>query len=323
MIIRKIKNLFGKYSLVQPKTYWIDIINVCNLKCVMCPQAHGLSRPSAVMDMDLFKRIVDQVCGNGPLLKLYLSGEPLMHKHLIEMIDYAGKSGCKTMIHTNATLLTEEMSRKLLATSLDFISFSFDGCTAEVYEKVRPPAKFHEVKSNIETFLRLRSEAGQKKPHAAVEIIRMKDTDPYIDDFVKHWERSGVDEVNVKPFMSWLGEVDDPEAIPPCNYGDKPCPALFTTSCFLTDGTVVPCCMDVDGKLPLGNITDSGFDGIWHGEKYDDLRVQHLSKSIAKGSICRGCYNTFCQTKKESLIKRLCDILGVNNRALARYKKKL
>ena len=136
-----------------PMVLMLEPLHACNLKCVMCPQAKGLTRPKSSMEMSLFTRIIDEVCGYKPLIKLYMSGEPLLHKNIIEMIDYASNHGCRTMIHTNATLLTEEMSKRILDSSLTFLSFSFDGCTPEVYEKLRPPAKFKEVKANIERFL--------------------------------------------------------------------------------------------------------------------------------------------------------------------------
>ena len=135
-----IGELMDYYIPPMPSLYWIDITRTCNLQCVMCPQSRGLSRREAKMPMALFRRIVDEVCENRPMLKLYLSGEPLLHERLFDMIDYAADSGCETMLHTNATVLTENMTKRLLAASLAFLSFSFDGCTAEIYEKLRPPA---------------------------------------------------------------------------------------------------------------------------------------------------------------------------------------
>ena len=58
---------------------------------------------------------------NRPLIKLYLSGEPLLHEGLFEMIEYAGARGCRTMVHTNATVLTKEMAERVLSSSLTFL----------------------------------------------------------------------------------------------------------------------------------------------------------------------------------------------------------
>ena len=72
---------------------------------------------------------------------LHVAGEALLNKNVFQMIEYATNKGCWVGIHTNATLLTKEMSTRILESSLNSISFSFDGATSKVYEKVRVGAK--------------------------------------------------------------------------------------------------------------------------------------------------------------------------------------
>ena len=196
------------------------------------------------MPLDRFQHIVDDLCENRPLLKLYVSGEPLLHPNLCEMIDYAGAKACQTMIHTNATGLTQEMSEKLLSSPLTFLSFSFDGCSPEVYERLHPPAQFEQVRSNIRRYLDLRRRHG-RGPHTTIEIIRMQDTDKLIQSFVEEWKTSGVDEVRIAPYLTWHGLVDDRhvECRPPVPLF-KPCAAPFQHGCILSDGTAVPCCLE-------------------------------------------------------------------------------
>jgi len=253
------------------------------------------------MGMDMFKKIIDQIYANKPMIKLFMSGEPLLNEDLCEMIEYAKSKGCQTVVHTNATLLTNEAAVRILNSKLDRISFSFDGCTPEIYEKLRPPANFRKVKSQIENFLRLRREMGAKLPYTVVECIRMKETEKYLPDFIDSWKKSGVDEVNVAACMTWLDSVDEHRVEVPSNLGYKPCVSLFNSCAILSDGTVVPCCMDVNGKLPLGDITRQPFDDIWYGKQYNLLRIQHLEGNIQKNSICCGCYNTWIQSRREQL----------------------
>jgi len=323
-MIRKIRQLLKKYSsyakafktydfsyLDYPKTYWIDITNICNLKCIMCPQHKGLERPKQTMDMDLFTSIIDQIKGNKPLVKLYMSGEPLLHKNLFEMIEYAENNGCRTMIHTNATLLSKDKAIRLIKSSLTFISFSFEGCTPEIYEKVRVGANFEKVKSNIEYFLDLKQKMGSKTPHTTIEIIRMKQTEKHLSDFVAYWRHHpGVDNVNVKPYCgTWLGLVEDFSVEKPRNLGYKPCPDLFESCSILPDGTVVPCCQDVNGKMPLGNVKEESLEQIWYGKRYNTLRIQHLEKNIPKDSICYGCDNTQIKSRGEQIKSYLINML--------------
>jgi len=123
------------HSFDYPQYVWIDITNECNLRCIMCPQSKGLKRKKMAMDMSTFTSIVDQVCISRPRIILHVSGEPLLNKNVFKMIRYAKDKGCKVTMVTNATLLTREVSVRILETSLDNIFFSFDGCTPEIYEK--------------------------------------------------------------------------------------------------------------------------------------------------------------------------------------------
>jgi len=289
-----IGELMDYYIPPMPSVYWIDITRLCNLKCVMCPQSRGLAQRGAQMSMDLFRRIIDDVGENQPLIKLYLSGEPLLHDRLFDMIDYATVSGCRTMLHTNATVLTKEMSRRILSSSLSFLSFSFDGCTPEVYEKLRPPARFDRVRANIVQYLELRGRNGDAGPHTTMEILRMRETEALIDDFVSEWEGSGVDDVHVADYMMWHDTVED-RRVESASGGEgyNPCAAPFRHGCILADGTVVPCCMDVDGQMPLGDVTRHRFRDIWFNNRYRQLRLQMLTGSVPAGSICERCCNIF------------------------------
>jgi len=259
----------------------------------MCPQSNGLKQRRASMSMPLFASFVDEVCANQPLIKLYLSGEPMLHEGLFDMIDYAAAKGCQTMIHTNGTLLTEKVAYRILSSPLTCISFSFDGCSAEVYEKLRPPARFEQVRSNIRQYLDLREHVCGGGPRTYIEIIRMRQTDGLIDAFVDEWKSSGVDEVKVVDYMMWHGRMKDrrvPGAGESTAY--KPCAAPFQHGCVLANGTVVPCCLDVDGEIPLGNITETSFRNIWIGTAYRQLRLGMLTGTLPPDSICNRCLNT-------------------------------
>ena len=245
-----------------------------------------------MMPFETFKAIADDVCANRPLIKLYLSGEPLLHEGLFAMIEYAGSKGCRTMVHTNATLLTRETAERMLSSSLTFLCFSFDGCSAEVYERLRPPSQFEQVKSNILQYLALRRERGGAGPRTRIEIIRMGETAEMLDGFASEWQGSGVDDVHIAEYTTWHGLVPDRRvetSTGPAGY--KPCAAPFSHGCILADGTVVPCCLDVNGRMPMGNIATSGFQEIWAGNEYRQLRLQMLTGTFLPDSICDRCDN--------------------------------
>ena len=283
---------YSYYFPRLPRLYWIDINSTCNLYCVMCPQSRGSFKRKPEMPMSMFKEIIDSICQNKPLIKLYMSGEPLLHQDLFAMIEYAAISGCQTMVHTNATLLTEEKVDRLLSSQLSYLSFSFDGCSPEIYERLRPPARYDQVKSNIIYYLNLKKQKDDKGPHTSIEIIKMADTEKMVHDFTAYWEKSGVDEVYIREYQTWLNTVADRRSETPFRNGYKPCVNVFNVGCILSDGTVVPCCLDVYGKMPLGNVAEKSFRAIWYGEKYLQLRKQMIEGNLEQGSICLGCENT-------------------------------
>jgi radical SAM protein with 4Fe4S-binding SPASM domain len=292
------------YRIDYPQYVWIDITNECNLRCIMCPQSKGLKRKKMTMEMDTFTRIVDQVCINKPRIILHVSGEPLLNKNVFEMIKYVKDKGCKVTMFTNATLLTKEASIRIMESSLDNIFFSFDGCTPEIYEKIRVGASFDHVKSQIEDFLKLRSEMNRKTPIVVIEIILMKETENNIPNFIKYWEKKGVDRIGIRLAGTWCGLVDDHRVKTNIKvFGFKPCDNLFFGCAILAEGTVIPCCKDVEGRLPLGNILEQSFDEIWNGNAYNDLRRQHIKNVISKNIICYSCAHTRCWNRKEQVLQ--------------------
>ncbi|GAH58289.1 unnamed protein product [marine sediment metagenome] len=94
------------------------------------------------MDLGLYKKIIDEVKNYVYDINLFHRGEPLLHPSIIDIISYANNKNIKTRIHTNSTLLTPELSRKIILSGLDLISFSFDGYTKETYEKNRVNANY-------------------------------------------------------------------------------------------------------------------------------------------------------------------------------------
>lgn len=287
-----IAELMDYYIPPLPGVYWADVTSECNLKCIMCPQSGGLRPRTTKMSVEMFRNVIDDICGNRPLVKLYLSGEPLLHEGLFEIVEYAGAKGCRTMVHTNATLLTADASERILSSALTFLSFSFDGCSAEVYERLRPPAKFEHVRSNIRQYLDLRRQRG-RGPRTTIEIIHMRETDHLLQDFVAEWKESGVDDVHVVQHLTWHGLVDDRGVkcrLDTCDY--KPCAAPFRHGCILSDGTVVPCCLDVNGRMPLGNVARGTFKEIWSGHDYRRLRLGMLTGTFPPDCICARCDNT-------------------------------
>lgn len=273
-----------------PDRVYVESTNVCNLDCIMCPTGlHIDTRPKGFMEWDLFTSIVDEIAPFAEAVVLHSWGEPLLHPRIIEMITYAKERGLWVETSTNATKLTEEKAREILAAGLDRIYLSMDGLTKETYERVRVKGQFEEVLGNIERFLDLKHELGSPI-EADIQIVRLSETDAEVADFVERWRRSRADIINIKELDTWGGQIDDvsglavggetPVEQPPADEGvnadRKPCPNLWYHCHIHWDGVLVSCSRDYDAVTPLGNVANGGVLKTWHGARMRMMRRWHL-----------------------------------------------
>ena len=114
----------------------IELTNTCNLRCTFCFVTEGMTREGGFMDFDLFKKIIDD-CPNLEHLCMHNWGEPLLHKDIFKMIEYAKNKGVNYVVmNTNGTLFTDKMIDRIVDSKLDIIRFSIDG-SAETFKRVR------------------------------------------------------------------------------------------------------------------------------------------------------------------------------------------
>ena len=130
------------------------------------------------MEFDLYKKIIDEAKDFIFDINLAHRGESMLHPQLIEFIDYANKNNLYTRLHSNGSLLSEEMAYKIIESGLDRLSFSFDGFTKEKYEKIRIGGNFDTTIKNILRFLEIKKATKSKKPETALEIINFDQKNP-------------------------------------------------------------------------------------------------------------------------------------------------
>ena len=169
MYEENLKELEKKYKIHDfPLNVAIEPTNHCNFNCIMC--AHDkLTRKKGIMDIRLYKKIVDEIAEVNPDTRIYLDfcGEPLTTKYkLYYMIDYAKKKGISNInFNTNGSLLDEEMAEMILDSGVTYVSLDCDGYSKEVYEKVRKGGNRDKFYKNVEYLLRRKQEMkGQYPP---------------------------------------------------------------------------------------------------------------------------------------------------------------
>ncbi len=270
-----------------PLTLAIESTAKCNLFCPMCPR-ETLYFPPRNMDFALFRKIIDEGRDFLEFAVPYGVGEPLLNPKIYDMIAYCRKLGVPTGISTNATVLTEQASRRLIEAGLDYIIFAFDGATRETFEKYRKGASFEKVRNNILAFLRVKLEL-RSRIFCIVQVVKLKDNVQELPDLMRMWRIDGIDEVRIKKdevHNEGCAIPGDNGSRPPLRY---PCYLLWRGPMYVHyDGTVFPCCYIYPDE-PVGNIKREALGTIWNSERMIQLRQAHISGDLSHYRACQNC----------------------------------
>ena len=288
-----------------PPVLNVEVTNDCNLECPMCARTTSMTRPVKHMSEDVFHRIVDEADRHGvEKFRLYMFGESLMHPGIYDLIGYASKKkGIRRVeLSTNVTMLTEDNSRKLIASGLGHLILSVDAQTKEIYEVVRG-FDFDRVLANARRFLELHRELGSSMS-VNVSIISMGIKQDEIEKFREEWSsyQSKRVKILVKKLINFGGLVDTTQFVGAAELpaGDgrrKSCQKLWDSLTVMSNGEVVACCYDVNGSMPYGNVQDVGLMGAWQGPAIESLREQHLDLDFSALPLCAACDGTLRKPK--------------------------
>jgi MoaA/NifB/PqqE/SkfB family radical SAM enzyme len=269
----------------------IESTSICNLKCVMCPYP-TMGRKHEHMKLGLYGKIVSEAAGFVEFMWLHLFGEPLLNPDIYRMIDMAEEAGIRVGLSTNATVLNEAASRRILDSRLSLLILCMDGATKETFERIRVGAKFEEVSRNIRQFAELkRSRTGPLK--AVLQMVNMHWNASEQQALRCEWEREGLDGILFKPFHVWANQ--DEQLISVGQPAERTsagavCYEPWIGFTVLADGTVVPCCNDYAGRQPLGDLKYQSIREIWNGAELMKLRRMFADPtSDRQGTICHGC----------------------------------
>ena len=259
----------------------IEPTNTCNLRCTFCFVTDGMTRDGGFMDFNIFKKIIDD-CTDLEHLCMHNWGEPLLHKDIFRMIEYAKNKGVNYVVmNTNGTLLTDKMIKRIVNSKLDIIRFSIDG-SAETFKRVRG-VELENIEKNIK---KLKIIKEKKKPELKMGVVFTveEDTEGDAEEYINHWEKI-VDHVRLQPKL-----ITSPRT--------EVCPEPFGKDygklVVLWDGRVIPCCVDYNANLMIGNIQNDTIPNLWKSEKLNILREQHLKGEFP--DTCANCNE--CESNK-------------------------
>jgi len=283
-------------SLGKPVIKLIEPTNACMMNCIMCPRKN-MKRKIEFMDLDFFKKIVDQASWNNNLW-IHHFGDPLIHPKIIEMIKYVSGKGIKARISVNPNLLTEEMCQKLIDSGLYTIMISLDGIDDKTYKFIRGKnADYKSAVKKINNLIKMKNEQGSKLK-IVLHMVRMKINKDDSEKFKKLWNKKGVDEICI-PNIDVFDASDrktvaqgDEELFSKKfkNRENNYCVEPWTGLVVNASGKVVPCCFDYDEKYVIGDLKKESLKEIWNNKRMGLLRKQVKDRVLSKNQLCRNCW---------------------------------
>jgi len=236
------------------------------------------------MRMELYKKIITEGKNHFSGIILCLAGEPFLHQQLSEMVKYAKQNEIGVMLSTNGTIMTPEIYKNIIAAGIDWINFSFDGCSAKIYEKIRVGGNFEKTIQNIVDFLKIKKQL-KSKVKVEIQILIMdergqKDFDKNIFAFKKRFTGLPLDNIQFRKPSTWGGILYGTDKYEYKKLGKtySPCSYLWSSMHFLWDGTVVACTTDFWGENALGKFPEQSIKQIWNGKKFQNFRKAMLEK---------------------------------------------
>lgn len=276
-----------KFVSEYPLLVDLELSSLCNLKCPMCYTISYEFKQkvnTGYMNFELYKKVVDEIAGKVPSLRLSLRGESTFHPKFTECITYAREKGIKEVSFlTNGSQLNRENFIRIMKAGATWITLSIDGLKEE-YERIRKPLKFEETLNRIKEIKRIKEEYQTHQPVIKIQGIWpsiRNNPEAFYNTFAPY-----VDFIAFNPLIDFHRNPDDKLFIE-----DYYCPMLYQRLVIGSDGQVMMCSNDENNLHVIGNVnTQSVFD-IWHGEELNRIRELHKKpQGYREVDICRLCY---------------------------------
>lgn len=280
------------------KKVYLEITNVCNLKCDFCPET---KRKAEFMSEATFKRILDQIKPFTDYIYLHVKGEPLLHPDLGSFLDISYEKGFKVNITTNGTLIdkvADTLVKKPAVRQINFSLHSFDGNQKDVskddyIDNILNFSNRAIVESNIIISLRLwnldealLTEDQRKRNIDIIHKIEEKFNLPY--KIQGNLSENKALKIGHRVYLNQDYEFKWPDLKEEEDFNKGSCFGLRHQIAILVDGTVVPCCLDGEGIIDLGNIHDYKFSDIINEKRAEDIRLGFCNHHIVE-ELCRKC----------------------------------
>lgn len=285
-------NIIKKFKKVH-----IELTNICNLKCTFCPPKLF---PNKIMDLSTFDILNAQLKEFTKELAYHIVGDPLVLGNLEEYLDISLKHNLKVNITTTANNISQKHYKALINSSIKQINFSLNSYNANSHKK-----SFEEYLEPILEFVKF----AQKEKHEYFINFRIWNLDEEktafefnkkvfdkinsffgsnlnIDEIYKNKPKNiRVDRkifINFDEYFVWPNLKNEIVSQKGFCYG------LTSHFGILSNGTVVPCCLDLDANINLGNIHKSTVKDILQTNRAKNM-IKGFENSILVEELCQKC----------------------------------
>lgn len=279
------------------KKIYVEITNICNLSCHFCPKS---KRKPEYMKLDSFEKILREIKPFTDYIYLHVKGEPLLHPQLEEFLDLAYVYGFRVNITTNGSFIKGIGDKLLTKPALRQINFSLHSF-GENPENIHKNNYLQEIlffsrkaleKTEIIISLRLWNfnkkikDETQKGNNEILQILEKEfKLDYNIADILNPGRGVKISDklyLNSDYQFKWPDKDDLYENVNGFCYG------MRTHTAILVDGTVVPCCLDGEGSINLGNIFNDSFNNIISSSRSKAI-YSGFSEKTAVEKLCKKC----------------------------------
>ena len=264
---------------------YLEISNRCNLRCAFCP---GTKRPVRSMTEAEFSALLPKLRPYTDFLYFHLMGEPLCHPLLGRFLALAGEAGFRVILTTNGTLLPQRQDLLLASPALHKVNVSLHAFEA------------NDLAVPFETYLRGCTDFGRAAAGRVLVTYRLWNgggadrcngeiLSALERAFPRPWveERRGV-RLGERVYLEYGEKFDWPDLAAPDGSGRVFCYGLRDQLGVLCDGTVVPCCLDHEGDLALGNLFEQELSEILDSPRARAI-YEGFSRRQAAEPLCRRC----------------------------------
>jgi radical SAM protein with 4Fe4S-binding SPASM domain len=317
----------GRVPLRYPISLMIEPANACNLRCPTCPTGSGkLNRPRRLMRFAEFKTIVDQAAGHVEDIILWGWGEPFLNRELLKMIRYAVSARMHVITSTNGEFFgSESFCSEVVDSGIDHLIVCLDGADQRTISEFRKGSDFEKILRGLNMLRQLKRGLGSRKPILELQFIVMKHNEHQRSRMRELAKRLEVDIYTEKtvwidfndPAFQELARELLPSELSRSRYslredgtyalkGEIASPCNWVYECLVinSDGSVIPCCYDINSRHVLGNAFKEPLRAIWLNARHRAFREK--VRTDRKGiSICRSCSEGRYEVRKRNVLARI------------------